>query len=105
MFARPFSGIARVTAFALLLAAAGAHASPQSDAMCRQQGAFAEQLAQLRDAGIAQEQAIDRIAGAHPDVKRADVADAAELLFHRFRQMPADQVAHEFMLACMDDAD
>ena len=79
-------------------------ASPAAEELCRQQGAYAERLAVARDQAMTMQQAIAAVAERDSTVNVALLKEAADLLFHRFRSMPVDQVALEFMAACLDDA-
>ena len=81
-----------------------AQANPAQDAICLREGVLAEKLALARDTGMTMPEAIEAVLSENPDATRERVAAQAALLFQRFRRLPVKQVAFEFHLACVDDA-
>ncbi|MBK4735255.1 hypothetical protein [Noviherbaspirillum pedocola] len=88
----------------LLMAAQQASAQMSGDAGCEQQARHAGKLAEARDRGLSEQQAVNEVLAGEPAANRQEVAESAELLFHRFRRMPPDQAAFEFMASCLDEA-
>lgn len=81
-----------------------AHAGADVARTCDQQGADAEGLALARNRGLNQQEAIAAVMAQNPSTDIKPLMEAAELLFHRFRNMPVEQVAFEFAAACIDDS-
>lgn len=88
----------------LLICAQQACAQMSADAGCEQQARHAGKLAETRDRGLSEQQAVDEVFAADPSASRQELAESAQLLFHRFRRMPPDQAAFEFMASCLDEA-
>lgn len=82
-----------------------AYAGTASVDVCRQQGLVAERLAEARERGMSMQAAISSVIEYDPLASVTIVNEAADLLFHRFRYLPTEQVALEFMAACLDDAE
>jgi hypothetical protein len=91
---------------ATLLGAGASQALAQThtDAGCEQEGKRAEKLALARDRGLNEQQAVNAVMKQEPGASRKELAEAAELLFHRFRRMAPEQAAFEFMASCLDEA-
>lgn len=88
----------------LLICAQQACAQMSADAGCEQQARHAGQLAEARDRGLSEQQAVDEVFAGDSSASSQELAESAQLLFHRFRRMPPEQAAFEFMAACLDEA-
>jgi hypothetical protein len=88
---------------ALACGASLAAASAPPDAACEREGRQAQQLAQARDRGLGERQAIDALLAEDAGADREKLAEAAALLFRRFRRMEPEQARFEFMASCMDE--
>ena len=93
----------------LLVAAAimcgAVHAQNAHETACQHVGTLASAVAQARDDGLSQTAAVATVQARATPAEQPFLVEAAKLLYARFRQMPAESAALEFMLDCLDSAD
>ncbi|MDY7547214.1 hypothetical protein QN360_05580 [Glaciimonas sp. CA11.2] len=73
------------------------------EVVCRSVGARAQAIAAARDQGKSMEEVIASQRNVTGQADDKTTKEAAELLFHRFRQMTPEAAAFEFYMDCLDN--